>query len=248
MLAPIMNDPTALTTAMAVGAALVACAFVGATHERWLLRRQRQYLAWSVSLTMFFLAAGALAWGSAVGWSPFAFRLFFAFGAVLNVPFLALGQLYVQIERRIVDRIGAVVALGAAFSFGVVLVAPMKHDRFSAGRAQAIPQGSALFGVLPRVLAAVASGLGATVVFVGAVAGIIGLVRADRRPRPQLPGRSRAQVRRRAFGLALIAGGTIVLSLSGLLNSVVGAMRAFSITLTVGVTLLFAGFMFSSTG
>ena len=229
-----------MTTALAVAAALVSFAFACSTHERWLVRRQRQLLAWSTSLLMFTAGASALAWGSTVGWSPLTFRLFFAFGAVLNVPFLALGQLYVQFGARRTDRIGAAVALLAAFSFGVVLVSPIRAGSAIARvGAQDIPQGSDVFGPWPRVLAAVGSGVGATVVFVGAVTGVVSALRAWR-------GHGLADAGSRALGLALIAFGTVVLSLSGVLNSVVGAMQAFSITLTVGVVLLFAGFVVST--
>jgi hypothetical protein len=41
----------------------------------------------------------------------------------------------------------------------------------------------------------------------------------------------------------VIALGTLVLGASGLLNSVLGQMEGFAVTLTVGITLLFAGFL-----
>jgi len=41
----------------------------------------------------------------------------------------------------------------------------------------------------------------------------------------------------------LIAGGTLVLGAGGLFNSVLDAMEAFAVTLLVGITLLFAGFL-----
>jgi hypothetical protein len=44
-------------------------------------------------------------------------------------------------------------------------------------------------------------------------------------------------------GNLLIAAGTAILSASGLLNSVLGEMDAFAVTLTVGITVLFAGFL-----
>ena len=216
-----------MTTALAVAALLFSLAFGAATFERWLLRRSPQLLAWTVALAMFAIGAGALAWGSACGWGRPSFRVFYAFGAILNVPFLALGQLYVQIRRAIVDRIAVALGLVGAFALGVVVAAPM-HGTVIGNE---LPQGSAVFGVAPRVFAAVASGLGATVVFVGAAIGM---------------GRLRRRSPKRAFGLALIAVGTLVLSASGLLNSALGEMRAFSVTLTVGIALLFAGFLVSS--
>jgi hypothetical protein len=41
----------------------------------------------------------------------------------------------------------------------------------------------------------------------------------------------------------LIATGTLVTGASGLLNSVLGAMEAFAVTLVAGITIIFAGFL-----
>ena len=48
----------ALTLALASGATAVSLAFASATFERWLRRRRRHELAWSVALALF--ACGAL--------------------------------------------------------------------------------------------------------------------------------------------------------------------------------------------
>ena len=225
-----------VTTALAVAAAAVALAFAMLTFERWLVRRRPHDLAWSVSLLLFVGGAAGLAWGSATGWTSMSFRLFYACGAVLNVPFLAAGQLQLQIGPRRSARVMTVTALLGAFSSGVVLVAPFT----AALPSDRLPQGSEVFGPLPRVLAAVGSGVGATVVFVGTVVGAVTIRRARRR------GVAMRDAGRKTLGLALLAVGTIVLSLSGTLNSVLGEMRAFSMTLTLGVTILFAGFLLSS--
>jgi drug/metabolite transporter (DMT)-like permease len=46
----------------------------------------------------------------------------------------------------------------------------------------------------------------------------------------------------------LIAGGTLVLAASGTLNSVLGEVEAFSVTLVLGISLIFAGFLVASAG
>src|SRR5436305_12304663 len=147
-------------TAAAVGAALVALAFAMSTFERWLAGRKRHELAWSVSLLMFALASASLAAGAAGGWNGIDFRLFYFFGAIANVPFLALGTIYLFAGPRTGDKWGAGIALFAAFSAGVVAVAPFTHPLPH----DALAQGSAVFGPLPRILAATASAAGALVV------------------------------------------------------------------------------------
>lgn len=232
----------ALTLALASGATVVSVAFAGATFERWLRRRRRHELAWSVALALFACGALSLWAGAAVGWDGLTFRLFYLFGAIVNVPFLALGTLYLLLGRRRGDRWAVVITLACAFAAGVLTVAPLTGTI----EPDVLPRGSEVFGPLPRVLAAVASGLGATVVFVGAAWSAIRLLASARRPPTdgQVGARTSAVgPRRLAVGNLLIAAGTAVLSGSGLLNSVLGEMDAFAVTLTLGITVLFAGFL-----
>lgn len=223
-----------LTTALAIAAALVAFAFCASTFERWLVRRRPQDLSWSLSLLMFCLGAGALAYGATAGWSGVTFRMFYAFGAIINVPFLAAGQLQLQLHRRHAPMISRVVSLFAALSVGVVLASPFT----GAVDGSELPRGKDVFPLGPRLLAAFGSGVSAVIVFVGTIAGVIGVVRARN-------GMQRSLAARRAGGLALLALGTATLSASGTLNARFGEMRAFSITLAIGVALLFFGFLLS---
>lgn len=213
-----------LHTALATAAALVAFAFACSTFERWQDRRRPHELAWSAALGLFALAAATLAAGEAVGWNEPLFRLYYLLGAVVNVPVLALGTvLLLGGARR-----GAVVAVVAfcAFAAGVLAVAPFtaplpRHE---------LAQGSDVFGPLPRVLAAAASGSGALVVFGGAAWSAWRFRRG-----------------RMLWANILIAAGVVVLSSSGLLNSVADEVTAFVVTLLAGVTILFAGFLVATT-
>jgi hypothetical protein len=209
------------TIAVAAGASTVAMAFALATFERWIVGRRPQELAWSVALLLFTLGALSLWTGAALGWSPWSFRLFYLFGAIANVPVLALGSVYL-LDRRAGHVTAAALALVLGFAAGV-----MATTRVGAIVATELPQGSDVLDALPRVLAAVASAGGAVAVFTIAVWSAI--------------------QRRRVIGNALIALGTAILSTSGLLNSVLGEMDAFAVTLAVGIAVLFAGFLASAT-
>lgn len=214
-------------SALATAAALIALAFACSTYERWLARRRRHELAWSIALGFFSLAAFALAAGAALGWHPVTFRLFYLFGAIVNVPFLALGTIYLLAGRRRGDQVGAVVALLCAFAAGVVMVSPLTGPLPS----DSLARGSEVFGPVPRILAAVASSAGALVVFVGAVWSAIRYRRG-----------------RMLWANLLIALGTVVLSTSGLLNSVLDEMDGFTVTLVAGITVIFAGFLVAAGG
>jgi hypothetical protein len=129
-----------------------------------------------------------------------------------------------------------VVALVSAFAAGVLAVAPLEPVP-----ADRLPQGSDVFGALPRILAALASGVGATVVLAGAAWSAWRLWR-DRRTAP-----SGMPAARLAAANVLIASGTLVLGAGGLFNSVLDEMEAFAVTLLVGIALLFAGFLLATT-
>lgn len=229
-----------LNAALAAAATLVALAFAISTLDRWLRRRRPHDGAWAVSLALFALGSIALWWAEARGWSLSSFRVFFLAGAVLNVPWLALGTVYLLFGRRVGDvtRLCLIGLSGAAT--GVVLCAPADGIE-----GDGLPRGSELFGVAPRVFAAVGSGVAAVVIIVGAVWSIARVVRGRV---PATAGASRQVVdpRRTAVANLLIAIGTLVLSGSGTLAGRLGEDRAFAVTLLVGIVVLFAGFLTAS--
>jgi hypothetical protein len=224
-----MHHP--LETAVAAAAALVAVAFSLSTFEGWLARRGHHDLAWSVALLVFALAAAALAAGAQGGWSGPVFRTFYLAGAIVNVPVLALGTIYLLAGVRRGNQAAVAVALFSAFAAGVVVSAPLT----AALPRDQLAQGSKVFGLLPRVLAAIGSAGGAVVIFAGAAWS------AWRVRRSGAAGRL-------VWSNGLIAVGTLILGGSGTLNSVFGAMTAFATTLLVGIVVIFAGFLAAAGG
>lgn len=214
-----------LDVSMAVAASLVGCGFAMSTFERWKMKKKRHELAWSAALGMFSVAAITMAYGAEVGWNGLAFRLFYLFGGVLNVPFLALGTVYLIKGERFGDKIAVSLLIFGALAAGIILFSPFTAPIPS----NTIAQGSKVFGVAPRILAAVGSGLGATVIVVGALYSLV-----------------KVKVPRLKLSNSLIAIGTMVTGASGLLNSVADQMTAFSITLVIGITIIFAGFLIAT--
>ncbi len=218
-----------LHLALASAAALIALAFALCTLERWLDRRAPHEAAWTAALFLFSGASLALLAGEAFGWDGASFRAFYLLGAIVNVPYLALGTVWLLGGRRWGRPTTAAVNAFAAFAAGVIVVAPLRAPIPSA----TLPQGSDVFGALPRILAGVGSGIAATVVVGGALWSAARQLRA----RP---------TRRLGVANLLIASGTLVLGAGGVLNSVLDEMEGFAITLVVGITLLFAGFLLTS--
>ncbi len=217
--------------ALGAAATIVSTAFALCTLDRFLARRKVHELAWTQSLVMFTLASGAYWWSAAAGWSAWSFRIFYLFGAILNVPYLAAGTVALLAGPIAGRRVLSTLHLVAAFCAGAVLLAPLRAPIAHTG----LPSGRTIFGPGPRIMAAVGSGLGATVVLVGAVASVWSLLR----------GRRSARL---AATNAMIAAGTLVLGIGGAAYTGADAMVAFGVFLTIGVTMLFVGFLISSSG
>jgi hypothetical protein len=222
------------TVALAAGATLVAAAFTVAIADRWATRRRPHELAWTVSLALFTLASAALWIGVATGWTAGSFRAFYLFGAILNVPWLALGSVLLLNGGKRAAGLLQGFGLGSAFIAGLMIYAPLKAKVPS----DDLPVGKDLFGVLPRVLAAAGSGVAATIIVVLALWSAWRLWRGRR-----VLTVGSASSGRLVLGNVLIALGTFVLSASGTVAGRLGKTNAFAITLALGIVVLFAGFV-----
>ena len=217
---------------MVVGLAFLATAVATLFFQATLVRATRDHRpqdrAWTIALGITALASAALATGSSTGWDNGTFRVFYLLGAVLSVPWLALGTVYLLVRPAVGKRVEQGLIFASGLAAGVLLAAPMKTVHGTA-----IPVGRHTFDVFPRVLAAAGSGVGATVIIAGA------LISAWRF------GRDRAAVGhgRRALANLLIALGTITLSSGGLVQGIAGKDEAFVLSLAIGISVIYAGFL-----
>jgi hypothetical protein len=221
-----------MVTGFAFLATAVASLFAESTFVRWTQRRSAHLAAWAVALAMFAFASAALAVGVSTGWDNGTFRVFYLFGAILNVPWLALGTVALLIGESAARRARWYLVFFSGLAAGVMLSAPME----AVGGFE-IPVGKDVFGALPRALAAIGSGVGAAVILTGAVWSVVRLARTG-----QVTGTPRS-AGRLAGANGLIALGTLVLSSGGLVQGFVGHDEAFTISLAVGITVIYAGFL-----
>jgi hypothetical protein len=221
-----------MVAGLAFLATAVATLFAQATAVRWARSRKPHYGAWTVALAFFALACAALATGCATGWDEGTFRAYFLLGAIVNVPWLALGTVFLLAGERAgrAARAGLLVFTGLAT--GVMLSTPL-HGEISG---LDIPVGKDHLDALPRALAGIGSGVGALVVFGGALWSAVQFAR--RRTEPA--------ARRMVVSNGLIALGVLVLSSGGLLQGAVGKDEAFTLSLAVGILVVYAGFAVAS--
>jgi hypothetical protein len=210
-------------------ATAIATVFWEAMLVRYTQRRRPHEGAWTVALAMFVVAAAALAVGASTGWDGRTFRVFYLFGAILNVPWLALGTLYLLAPARVARTARSALLVFSGFAAGAVFSVRIRGTVPRTG----IPSGHDHLPALPRVLAGVGSGLGATIVLVGALwsAGRLLARRAER-----------SDAARLAAANGTIALGTIVLSAGGLAQGIVGEDEGFVLSLVLGITVIWLGF------
>ena len=231
-----------LHAALAAAATLLSAAFAMSTFERWLSGHRRHEAAWTISLAMFAAGSASLWVGAAIGWGEWSFKSFYLFGAILNVPFLALGTIELLAGPQHGRRWTAIISLLGAFCTGLIvsaqLLGPIEPD--------VLPQGREIFGPGPRIAAAVGSGVAAMVIIGGALWSAWRLLRL-RRSRVASSNTSGLTPGRLALANLLIAAGTLILSAGGVLNSVVDEMNGFALSLVAGIAVIFLGFLLTNT-
>lgn len=204
--------------------AVVAGAFAVVVAAKYASSRRAALLAWAIGLAMFSVAA--FAGGLARAGAPTAaeYRTFYLFGAILNVAWLGLGTALLLLSGRM-PRLASlaavlllsVVALYAVWTTNVDLSAAMATGR-------GFPDGS-----LPRLLAAIGSGVGSLVLIGGALWSAWVFYR-------------RRHSGRRALSNVIIAVGVLVVALGGT-ATLTGANGVLEAANLAGVAVMFAGFL-----
>ena len=206
-------------------AAAASAAFAVAVLRQYAARHRPYQLAWGIALSMFTVASLALTAGVVAGWSPVSFKLYYLFGAVLNVPWLALGT--VELLAGPAARRAYLAALAAFTLVSVVLVALARVTAADlAGRL--LPEGKEFLPVAVRALAVVGNTVGTLVVVGGAVASGLAM-------------RSRRDLRPRFEGTLLIALG-VLLAASGGVLAFLASSDKLALGLAVGASVMFLGF------
>jgi len=202
--------------------ALVGAVFAGVMGARYRSRRRPYQLAWTIGLAMFAAAALAGALARAGGATEAEYRVFYLFGAILNVAWLALGTLFLLAPRVGRWALWAVVAL-TVIAAVAVFVSPVDLSA-------AADTGKGFDAApLPRILAGIGSGVGSVILIGGALWSAWVFLR-------------RRHEGRRALGNVIIAGGVLVAAAGGT-AAFTGASGVVEWTNFAGVTLIFIGFL-----
>ena len=133
---------------LAFAAALVSLRLSGDLLRRFRSQRAPELAAWAAALAAYAVAAGALAWGAAAGWSDAAFRIYYLGGGLLTAALLGAGSLLL-VGRR---WIATVALVYAGLVAGIALAVPL-HGNVSG---TAIPEAQDVLELWPARIAAIA--------------------------------------------------------------------------------------------
>jgi hypothetical protein len=212
-------------------AAVVAAVFAVLLFRQFAARRGQAQLLWAIAMAMFAVASAALAVGVASGWSKTVFAIYWAFGAVLNVPFLAGGEIVLLFRRPWVRwAVWLALIFSVAFTLSVLQQAAVNP----AALAEQLPAGRDVFGLgspaqrLPQYFSYTA--------YATLVAGAIWSAWKMR---------GRSELRDRFMGTLLIAVGATIVA-AGAAFAAEGKLTGFVLTLLVGIATMFWGFVRAS--
>ena len=201
---------------------IVSSAFAVAVALQYLRKRRPPQLAWAIGLSLFAVAAFMGFLARTGGATEVEYRLFYLFGAIANVAWLALGTILIVAPRFGRVALAAVLALTVTAVYAVFATPVDLAVAVDTGRG--FPDGS-----LPRILAGIGSGLGSLVLIGGALWSAWVFFR-------------RRNQGRRALANAIIAVGVFIAAAGGTV-AFTGASGVLELTNLVGVSVMFVGFL-----
>ncbi len=211
-----------------LAAAVISAVFGTVLLRRFAGRRRLYELTWSVALFMYAAASVAAFLGVANGWSAAEYRVYWLLGAVLNVVFLAQGELHLLSRSRLAGNlVMAVVVVITVVSTAVLATADI--DGHALARAlplgrEALGEGSMAYQL--RWL----SWLGYFVLLGGTVWSTSRM-------------RGRPDMRDRTVGTLWIALGATVVAIGSGIGAGFAIVPLFSVSLAAGIAVMFLGFL-----
>jgi hypothetical protein len=212
-------------------AALVSGLFGALVSWQWRHKRRPSLLAWALALMMFAVASVAAFAGMLWGWTAGWYRTYYLLGAIVNVPVLGLGTIYLLGPRKAAHLCAVVVIVASAAAASAVFASELRPAAAAAFETSGIPSGHDVMPSSIRTLSRIYSFGGFFVVAGGAVWSA-----------RQVARQRQGHLRRLVAANVLIAAGTTVVAIgSGF--AFYGDGWPFAIGLMAGVSLMFWGFL-----
>ena len=213
-------------------AATIALVFAGLLVRQYARRRRSYQVLWAISLVMYAAASIAVAIGSQGHWTKGTYAVFWTFGAVLNVPFLAAGELQLLVRDTTFH-----LAIDIVLVFVVAYVmATVRRANFDpVALTGELPSGKDVFGP-----GSAAHGLPQLVSYPSYFLLVFGALWSAWKMR------GRSELKDRFTGTLWIALGATVIAGFGSAFAALGKLALFSIALAAGIAVMFLGFLRAS--
>lgn len=210
--------------AMIVGFALAIVIF---THYAAAPSRRLHELIWGVSFWLFGLGAMAEVFGSLAGWNGIIVRAYYISGAILAVAYLGLGEAILLWPGR-----PARIAMGIGVLFTLVTVVVLATAPLDTAVLHSdVPwRAVAAKGSLPAVLAGISNSIGTLLIVGGALYSAWNFWR-------------KGIQRHRMIGCVLLAVGTLIVALGGVLAGWLNQHAWLYPPMAVGVAVMFVGYL-----
>ncbi|MDE3112278.1 MAG: hypothetical protein KGK34_04980 [Chloroflexota bacterium] len=200
---------------------VISAVFAAVMAQRWSRRGRAYQAAWAIGFGMFAVAAAAGLARQLSGVTDLNYRVFYLFGAVLNVAWLSLGTIHLLTPPRVARWATWVVIVFTVLGVIAVAVSPVDLSKAAdTGRGfDAAP--------FPRILAGIGSGLGSLILIGGALWSAWGFV-------------AKRHEGRRALANVVIAVGVLIAAVGGT-AAFTGATGVVEWTNFIGVLVIFIG-------
>lgn len=210
---------------VALAAAVVATLFFADLAWRYRASPRPHTAAYAAGVGFFALATWALFLGTSTGWTSASYRTFFLFGAIINIPVLALGSMFLVVGKRAGHTMLLLLFPFFAISVPMTVAQPFDAAPLPVG---GVPGGRELWAEMfgPRLWAAIGGGMGASIIIALALVSVV---------------RFRRRNRRLVLGNAVIVAGTLAASAGGTILAF-GIDWGFSASLLASAALIWAGF------
>jgi hypothetical protein len=212
-------------------ATVIAVVFAATLAREFAAKRRPYTLLWAIALGCYAAASAMATLGVLGGWTEREYAIYWGLGAVLNVPFLAGGEIVLLFRQRWVRwATWLVLVFSVAYTTAVLRAAQVDVAALN----ERLPSGKDVFGAgtaaqhLPQIFSYPA--------YFILVAGA--LWSAWRM-------RSHPELRDRFVGTLLIAVGATIVA-AGATFAAFGLLVGFIVTLVVGIAVMFGGFLRAS--
>jgi hypothetical protein len=213
--------------------ATVVSALFAATLALQYRNRPRPFLlVWAIALALYAIAALTEVIGAAGGWTPFLYRTYYFFGAIILVGVLALGTIDLLAAKYRSLALTILVVLGIVGLAGVLgaNLELAKLDTRQVPDADTIRAQGGLFNILAIAMAALINTVGTLILVGGAAWSAYAAWR-------------RGGGSSRVLAMVLIAAGAFIVAGASSLTRLFHVYEVFYVGQALGVLVMFAGFL-----